>query len=134
MRTVENVADASGATLVAALITATVALLITVMERVWIMRGERRADRRRVYARFLGACWEALSAELFLEGSPEVAIQRTEAVATGLAEVELVAPPAVQKVAGQLAVLALERERRDEFGSLRRKFLDAARRDLGERS
>lgn len=121
-------------TLVAALIAAAAALAVMVIDRVWSAREQRRADRRRIYAQFLGACWEGSNIHLFLEGAPEIALRRAEAVAARFAEVELIAPREVQLAAQELASKAIEEHGSGDriFGTLRMNFLDAARRDLGE--
>lgn len=58
-------------TLIVALIAATAALLVTIVERVWVARDERRrwelADKRQVYANFLSASSEYWLSHLLTE-------------------------------------------------------------------
>lgn len=122
-------------TLVAALIAAAAALAVMVFDRVWSAREQRRAERRRVYAQFLGACWEAWGGHLFSE---QVAAERLQAVAVRVAEVQLVAPEEVKDAATTLAEVlvrqvGLEEKLSADFASLYTALVRAARRDLGER-
>ena len=132
-------------TVVAALIAAAVALLVTVVERRWVARDERRrwelVDKRQVYARFLGAIsdpgliWELWSDD-HKESLRKSGIDPNRAVmtmATAWAEVELTAENEVF-----LAALALtgrmrspEKLQGEEFQQLRSRFTEAARRELG---
>lgn len=122
-------------TLVAALIAASAALAVMVVDRTWSAREQRRAERRRIYAEFLGACWEAWGGHQFSE---QVAAERMQGVAVRLAEVQLVAPEEVDDVATVLAEVLvrqvdLEEKLSEDFVCLYTAFVEAARRDVGVR-
>lgn len=135
--------------IIAALVGAVSAFVVSVFDRRWAARDDRerwgRSDRRHVYAQFLVACSEAKLGALFLsEIDPEAAYRRLEAAHVRRAELMLVASTEVREVADKLFYKAVNmppastERRTDEdaaldeaLASLETKFTEIARRDLG---
>lgn len=120
--------------LVVALTAATAALLVTIVERVWVARDERRrwerADRRVVYAKFWNA-WFRLAMTANTNKPVELA---KEELGLAFGELQLVAAQPVVIAADALVNRLLPTEpahTRIEALQLREHFIDAARRDLG---
>lgn len=139
-------------TLIAAFIGAAAALAVMVIDRAWSAREQRRAERRRIYAEFLGACSEAMIGDLPVD---ERMLNRMAALEVRLTEVLLVGPPDVRRAAFRLAQLVSE-EMGDQIATAIKKtanepadetaapssldvsestsdFLKKARRDVGVR-
>lgn len=129
-------------TLVAAVVAAVVALTVAVLDRRWIARDERerweRADKRQVYARFLGGTSAAWSGHLLGGMDPDAVYGRLEQLVLRRAELELVATPQVRAAAAALFDAALNEKQISEapqvFRGLEKTFIDACREDLGYRS
>ncbi len=118
--------------LVAALVGAFTALVVAVIERRLVARDERRTDRRKVYAEFLAACLQAL---VPLRFEKEEGHRRREVLAIRHAEVMLIAPKEVRDAAEALTWwIAKDSGGNGDLGdytTARKRFLEAARRDLG---
>lgn len=128
-------------TLVAALVAATAALLVAVIERIWVARNERErwelSDKRQVYARFLAACSGTWLQQLIGDINHEAAFHQLAELAFRRAELELVAVRKVRAAAAALFDEALASElgkNSQSFRRLEQTFIEVAREDLGYRS
>ena len=122
-------------TIVAALIAATVAVLVAVLDRRLLAREEHRrwerAERRQVYARFLGAVYVLGQSDAVGASTPH----QMEEVGASYCEVELIAGNEVGPIALAMVQLSFDQrpamESVERLNELRILFARAARKELG---
>lgn len=122
-------------TIVAALIAATVALLVAVIDRRLVAREEHlrweRTERRQVYGRFLGAVYVLGQAEAAGAATPH----QIEEVGASYCELELIAGREVGPLALAMVQLSFDRAPAmatvEQMSDLRIRLAQAARRELG---